>query len=355
MPGPETILITGVAGFIGSNLASALLARGHKVVGLDNLSMGTLLNLEAVARHPAFSFLQADVTDMAAVMHAAEGCHVIVHLAAFKIPRYGGRLDTLRINEAGTTAVLEAARSVGARVLLASTSDVYGRSPELPFREGGSSTLGSSQTARWAYAASKLFDEHLVFGYCEEFGIQATIIRIFGSYGPNQHLSWWGGPQSVFLSAILRDEPIEIHGDGTQTRSFCYIGDLVKGWVSAIERVPNGCELYNLGNDKEISILELAHLIKKLTKTPGELRINFKPYAVFKHQYEDVMRRVPDLSKARLALGYEPTVSLEEGLSKTLLWQKERMRLLGDYPVAPHRSLTTSLVDLSLVEPIEGR
>lgn len=354
MPKHETILITGVAGFIGSNLASALLARGHRVIGLDNLSMGTLLNLEAVIRHPSFTFIRGDVTDGPAVLHAADGVSVIVHLAAFKIPRYGGRLDTLRINESGTTSVLEAARTVGARVLLASTSDVYGRSPDLPFREDGSSTFGSSTTARWAYAASKLFDEHLAFGYFEEFGVKATIIRIFGSYGPNQHLSWWGGPQSVFISAILRDEPIEIHGDGRQTRSFCYIGDLVKGWVAAIERIPEGCELFNLGNDHEISILDLAHLIKRLSKTPGEARIQFKPYANFRHSYEDVMRRVPDLSKARQVLRYEPTVSLEEGLAKTLLWQKERMRLLGEYPVAPHRPITTSLVELAAEDRLKS-
>lgn len=330
----ETILITGAAGFIGSNLCGALLARGHRVIGLDNLSMGSLLNLEGCLSHPKFCFIQGDVLDRKTVQEAAADATVIVHLAAFKIPRYGGRLDTLRVNEQGTTNVLEVARTRNARVLLASTSDVYGMSPDLPFHEEGRSTLGSSQTARWSYAVSKLFDEHLVMGYAETYGLKATIIRIFGSYGPHQHLTWWGGPQSVFIGAVFRDEAIEIHGTGEQTRSFCYIGDLVRGWVAAIERPAFTCEIFNLGNDQEITILKLAQLIKKLSGTPGELKLRFQPYSAFHGKYEDVMRRVPDLSKARTLLGYEPHVSLEDGLARTIQWQVQRMRLLGELPPA---------------------
>lgn len=330
----ETVLITGVAGFIGSNLAHALLARGHKVIGLDNLSMGTMLNLEGPLKHPNFRFVQGDVTHRESVRQVAEGATVLVHLAAFKIPRYGGRLDTLRINECGTTNVLEVAREIEARVLLASTSDVYGRSPELPFREDGASTFGSSSSARWAYAVSKLFDEHLAYGYFEAYGVKSTLIRIFGSYGPHQHLTWWGGPQSVFISALLKGESIEIHGTGEQTRSFCYIGDLVRGWVAAVERVPEGCDLINVGNDEEITILDLARLLHRISGEPGEPRLRFKPYAAFKNNYEDVMRRVPDLTRARELLGYEPQISLEEGLTRTFIWQRERMKLLGELPVS---------------------
>lgn len=333
---PETVLITGAAGFIGSNLTLALLTRGHKVIGLDNLSMGTLLNLEDAIRHPNFTFVQGDVTHRETVRQAAAGATVLVHMAAFKIPRYGGRLDTLRINECGTTNVLEVARELEARVLLASTSDVYGRSPELPFREDSVSTFGASSSARWSYAVSKLFDEHLAYGYFEAYGVRSTLIRIFGSYGPHQHLTWWGGPQSVFISALLKHEPIEIHGTGEQTRSFCYIGDLVRGWVAAVERVPEGCELINLGNDQEITILGLAQLLHRIasdiTGESGEPRLRFKPYAAFKNNYEDVMRRVPDLTLARELLGYTPQISLEEGLTRTLHWQLERMQLLGELP-----------------------
>lgn len=331
---PETVLITGAAGFIGSNLSLALLARGHKVIGFDNLSMGTLLNLEDAVHHPHFQFVRGDVTDRDAVRKAAASATVIVHMAAFKIPRYGGRLDTLRINECGTTNVLEVARENEARVLLASTSDVYGRNPDLPFREDGASVFGSSTSARWSYAVSKLFDEHLAQGYHEAFGVKSTLIRIFGSYGPHQHLTWWGGPQSVFIAAIFRDEAIEIHGTGEQTRSFCYIGDLVRGWTAAVERIPDGCDLINLGNDKEITILELAQLIKRLSNTPGELKLRFKPYAAFKNNYEDVMRRIPDLSRAKELLGYVPQVSLEEGLQRTIQWQYQRMALLGELPTS---------------------
>ncbi len=326
----ESVLVTGAAGFVGSNLVGALLARGHHVVGLDNLSMGSLLNLRDVLDHPAFHFIRGDVEDAGVVEDAARSCSVIVHLAAYKIPRYGGRLDTLRINHAGCLNVLEAARRVGARCVLASTSDVYGNSPEIPFTEASRLVLGSSETARWSYAVSKLFDEHLAFGYQESYGLPVTIIRIFGSYGPNQHLSWWGGPQSVFISAVLRDEPIEIHGDGLQTRSFCYISDLVRGMLAIIERVPQGCEVFNLGNDHEITILDLARLIKRLSGTPGDLNVRMVPYSAFPGKYQDVRRRVPDLAKARAVLGYRPTVSLEEGLRRTIAWQRDRMRMEED-------------------------
>ncbi len=337
----ESILITGAAGFVGSNLTVALLARGHRVVGLDNLSRGSLTNLADVLEHPGFTFVRGDVEDGDRVLSVARGCSVVVHLAAFKIPRYGGRLDTLRINHAGGLNVLEAARENGARFLLASTSDVYGNSPNIPFREDAPLVLGTSESARWSYAVSKLFDEHLAFGYHEAHGVPCTIIRIFGSYGPNQHLSWWGGPQSVFISAVLRGLPVDIHGDGRQTRSFCYISDLVRGLVAAIERTPDGCEIINLGNDHEVTILELAHLIKRLSGTPGELKLNMVPYASFQGKYQDVRRRVPDLRRARAVLGYEPRVSLEEGLRRTIVWQRARMLSEGHEALLP----ITSAVD----------
>ena len=325
-----SVLITGVAGFVGSNLAPALLARGHRVVGLDNLSMGSLLNLQDVLPHPSFRFIEGDVADLSTVEHAARSSSVVVHLAALKIPRYGGRLETLHVNHAGGWNVLEAARKVGARCVLASTSDVYGNSPDIPFSEEARLVLGSSETARWSYAVSKLFDEHLGFGYHETHGVPVSIVRIFGSYGPNQHLSWWGGPQSVFISAVLRDEPVEIHGDGLQTRSFCYISDLVRGLVRVVERVPDGCDIFNLGNDHEVTILELARLVKRLSGTPGDLKLKMVPYSAFAGKYEDVRRRVPDLSKARTVLGFQPRVSLEEGLRRTIAWQRSRMQLEAD-------------------------
>ncbi len=335
----ESVLVTGAAGFIGSNLSEALLARGHRVVGLDNLSRGSLANLREIMDHAAFRFVEGDVEDLRVVWDAVRGCSVVVHLAAYKIPRYGGRIDTLRINQCGSANVLEAVREVGARFVLASTSDVYGNSPHVPFREDAPLVLGTSASARWSYAVSKLFDEHLAFAYHEAHGVRSTIIRIFGSYGPNQHLSWWGGPQSVFISAVLRDEPVDIHGDGLQTRSFCYISDLVRGLVAAVERVPDGCDVINLGNDREITILELARMVKRLSGTPGELKLRMVPYTAFKGKYEDVRRRVPDLAKAASLLGYHPVVSLEEGLRRTIAWQRERMTTEGARSFFPSERL----------------
>jgi UDP-glucose 4-epimerase len=248
----------------------------------------------------------------------------IVHLAAFKIPRYGKALDTLQINYRGTECVLEYSRKLGCKCVLASTSDVYGRNPALPFSEDGTdSVIGSSKAPRWAYAVSKLFDEHLALAYQDAYGFPVTLLRFFGSYGPNQHLSWWGGPPPVFIDAVLKDEVIPIHGDGSQTRSFTYISDTVAGiYASVINEKANG-EIINIGATTEITILGLAEKIKQLSGTPGELKFEFVPYESFTgKKYEDVMRRVPDTTLCKKLLGVEAKVSLDDGLSRTIEWQR---------------------------------
>jgi UDP-glucose 4-epimerase len=216
----KKFLITGAAGFLGANLVERVVADGHSVLAMDNLSMGKLANLEGLLGRPGVEFLQADVTQSSAFEKVAGDYDVIVHLAAFKIPRYGKAIDTLKINYQGTENALEYARRTGCKAVLASTSDVYGRNPKLPFSEEGSdSVIGSSKSPRWAYAVSKLFDEHLGLAYADAYGFPVTILRFFGSYGPRQHLSWWAGPQSVFIDCVLNDKPIPVHGDGLQTRS----------------------------------------------------------------------------------------------------------------------------------------
>lgn len=320
----RAILVTGVAGFLGSNLLEHLLAEGHRVVGIDNLSMGLRSNIAAALTHPGFRFIEADAMDPAAFADIDEEIDVAVHLAAFKIPRYGKAIDTLKVNYYCTENLLEFGRSRGIKCVLASTSDVYGKNPEVPFSEDGTdSVIGSSKSPRWAYAVSKLFDEHLALAYQDAYDFPVTLLRFFGSYGPRQPLSWWGGPPPVFINAVLNDEVIPIHGDGQQTRSFTYVSDTVRGIYAAIMKDEANGEIFNLGNDEEVTILELAKRIKQASGTPGELKIEFVPYESFSgKKYEDVMRRVPDTSHAANLLGIRAEVSLDEGLARTIEWQR---------------------------------
>src|SRR6266480_5587914 len=307
------ILLTGAAGFLGSHLLDRLLAAGHDVVGVDNLSMGKLENLASHLHGEAFRFVQRDITEPSTFRDLPKDFDCVVHLAAFKIPRYGNTLGTLRTNSRGAENVLEFARENRAKVVLASTSDVYGRNVKVPFREDDESVIGSSKVARWGYAVSKLFDEHLAFTYQESFGLPVAVLRFFGSYGPHQHLSWWGGPQSVFIAAALTGAEIPIHGDGLQTRSFTYVSDTVEGIYAAILKPEANGEIFNIGSTHEVSIIELAHSTWRLGEPGAAARIKYVPYESFtSRQYEDVRRRVPDVSLCARVLGVEAKVSLEE-------------------------------------------
>lgn len=332
----KTIGVTGSAGFIGSHLVDALLGRGDRVVGLDNLAYGRRENFAHHEGNPDFTFHEVDVTEAETTIELLRECDVIVHLAAHKIPRYATAMQTLKVNSEGSLNVLEAARvrkedGHPVRVVLASTSDVYGKSGDLPFREDGNLLIGPSSVPRWSYAISKLYEEHLTFAYSDEYGIPAVMMRFFGSYGPRHHLSWWGGPQSVFITAVLNGEPITIHGDGQQTRTFTYIADTVKGVLGCIDTPTEGCEIFNIGSPRgEIAIADFARLIHRLVREecpdldiPVEPNLEFVSYQSFsKRRYEDVIRRVPDVSKAQQILGVEANTSVEDGLRETIRWHR---------------------------------
>lgn len=321
----KKIVVTGAAGFIGSNLCEELLRRGYQVTAIDNLSMGSLANLEDCLNKPGFTFFKDDVMNAGIMKSLCSGADVIVHFAAYKIPRYGNAVETLLINNEGTKNILNAAREKRIKIVLASTSDVYGKNPKLPFNEESDLVIGPSTVSRWSYAISKLFDEHLALAYKESYGIPVSIIRFFGGYGPHQNLTWWGGPQSVFIGAVLRGQPMEIHGDGSQTRSFTYISDHVNGIVRIIESEQANGEIFNLGSTHEISILGLAQLIHRLIRGEGDPLLKLVPYTSFTGKsYEDVMRRVPDISKAENLLGFKWVVSLEDGLTSTIAWQRRQ-------------------------------
>ena len=323
-----TVVVTGAAGFIGSNLSAELLKRGYTVRGIDNLSQGTELNVAALLANPAFTLDRIDIRDEPALDEACDGATAIVHLAAYKIPRYSDALDTLTINAVGTMNVAHAARRHRARLIAASTSDVYGKNPALPFREDSDLVIGPPSVRRWAYAISKMYGEQLLLAVHERYGIDVVLLRFFGGYGPNQHLSWWGGPQAVFIDKALDDQPCEIHGDGQQTRSFTYISDHVDGIVRAIENPAASNQVFNIGSTREITIEALARLIWRLVRGEQEPKLTIIPYETF-GRYEDVRRRVPDIGLAQSLLDYQPRVDLETGLSATIRWQVERRRQLG--------------------------
>jgi UDP-glucose 4-epimerase len=316
-----TILVTGAAGFIGSNLVAELLRRGHSVVGLDNLSQGLRRNLDDVAENPLFELRESDIRDKEAMLEAAAGCEVIVHLAAYKIPRYSDAYETLMINGFGSEIVAQTAARTGAKIVAASTSDVYGKNPQVPFSEDMDSVIGNPHVKRWAYAVSKMFEEQLLLACHERFGNDVVLLRFFGGYGPNQNLTWWGGPQAVFIEKALDGEPLPVHGDGSQTRSFTFVRDHVAAIAAAVESARADNLVVNVGSEEEISIASLAELIWRLVHGENSpAQIEWIPYETF-GRYEDVVRRVPDISRARELLGFEPKVDLETGLRETIRWQ----------------------------------
>lgn len=314
--------VTGAAGFIGSNLSKALIDKNYTVVAVDNLDKGSKKNLEPVIGSPKFSFFQKDVLDYQLLAKVLKGVDVIVHLAAAKIPRYGDRLKTLIDNTQGTHNVLEIARVNSAKVIFASTSDVYGKNPNLPFAEDDDLVLGSPEVARWAYAVSKIFDEHLCFAYWEKYKVPFVILRLFGVFGPRQHRSWWGGPQSLFIDNLLLDKPIEIHGSGKQTRTFVYIDDVTEAIIAAIESKKAMQRIINIGTTEEISVINFAKKIAKLSGKKAKFKkVSYRSFTGAK--YEDVTRRVPQIKLARKLFGWTPKTSIDSGLAEAINWHQQ--------------------------------
>ena len=315
--------VTGAAGFIGANLCERLLAEGVEVVGVDDLSYGSVGNISGLFDDPRFKFEVLDCTRRRELRDAFEGCDAIAHLAAKKIPRFGGALSTLEVNVAGVNAAAAAALSLDADLIVTSTSDVYGNA-EPPFAEDSQIVLGPSTTKRWSYAVSKLYDEHFALALAEERDLRVTILRLFNAYGPKNHLSWWGGPVVTFIEALLDGKPIEIHGDGQQTRTFTYVDDTVDGFVRALRTPEARGEIVNVGGTETVTILELARQIQEQLGIPMPLRANFLPYEALPGKYQDVRHRIPDTTKARELLGLEAKVSLADGIARSIDWHREQ-------------------------------
>jgi UDP-glucose 4-epimerase len=308
---PGTWLITGAAGFVGSHLVDALLARGARVLGLDDLSTGRISNIAHQLGHPRFHFARARVGDEIVLDRLTSEAETVVHLAA----AVGVELvverptHTIETNVMGTEAVLRAARRYGCRVLLASTSEVYGRGSKVPFSEEDDVVLGATSKSRWGYAASKMVDEFLGLAYYREHGLPVVPFRLFNTTGPRQS-GRYGMVVPRFVGQALRGDPITIFGDGNQSRCFCDIDDVVRAIVGLGEHPGAPGRVFNVGGHEEVTVRELAERVKRITGSRSEIvRI---PYAeAYAPGFEDMQRRVPDTTRIHDLLGWSPTVSLD--------------------------------------------
>lgn len=321
--------VTGAAGFVGSHLCERLLAEGCEVVAVDDLSYGSIANLTPCLEHERFTWEQLDCTRTRALRAAFDGCDAIAHLAAKKIPRFGGVVQTLEVNVGGANAAASVALSLDADLVITSTSDVYGDG-EPPYAEDDPLVIGPPTSRRWSYAVSKMYDEHLCLALAAERGLRVTILRLFNVYGPKNHRSWWGGPTTAFIEALLDGKPMEIHGDGHQTRTFTYVSDTVDGIVRALRSPAARGEVVNIGGVETRTITELAQQIQDVTLGERQpLRANFLRYDELPGNYQDVRKRVPDIRKAKALLGFEATVSLEDGLPETIEWHRAERLVAG--------------------------
>ncbi|MBI4227056.1 MAG: NAD-dependent epimerase/dehydratase family protein [Candidatus Omnitrophica bacterium] len=321
---PARIVVTGGAGFLGSHLCERLLADGHRVVALD---MAPPTKVRHLLAHPKFRFLRGSVLDTPLVTRALRGCDIAFHFAAIADPkRYVEEpLATLDIDLAGALLVIRLAARAHAKLILASTSEVYGRNPRVPWREDADRVLGPPAINRWCYATAKAAAEHYCLAYHQQRGLSFVTVRLFNVYGPRLDDLGMGRVAPLMLHAMLHGQPVLIHGDGRQTRSFAYVTDVVDGIVRVAFTRAAENQTFNVGSGEEISIRRLAALMAEVGGfTP---RIRMVPYRrAFGASYEDIPRRVPDTSKIRRVTGWEATTPLRDGLRRTIDYYRTRMR-----------------------------
>lgn len=306
-------LITGGAGFIGSHLAQYLLDQSYSVCVLDDLSTGSVANLVEIEGEEDLSVVNGNVADRSIVDDLVRDSDVIFHLAAsVGVRRIVDKpVESIAINIDGTEVILESAARWKKRVIIASTSEVYGKSTKVPFSEDDDLLLGPTKNIRWGYAASKAIDEYLTLAYVRDNGLPATIVRLFNTVGPRQ-TSRYGMVIPTFVRQALDTDPITVHGDGSQRRAFAHVADVVDAIHELSIRDDTIGEVFNVGNDFEISISDLADLVKERAKSDS--LIVTLPYetAWAIDGFEDIQRRVPDLTKIRNHIGYEPSWTIEE-------------------------------------------
>ncbi len=319
----EKILVTGGAGFIGSHLCDLLLEQGHSVVAIDNLSTGRLANIAHLREHPNFQFVRETISNTLVLDRLTSESQMVIHLAAavgvqliIEDPVY-----TIRTNITGTEAVLDAANRYGCKVLIASTSEVYGKGVAVPFRETDDRLMGPTTHSRWAYATSKAVDEFLGLAYQAQFGLPVIVVRLFNTVGPRQ-TGQYGMVVPRFVRQALRSEPLSVYGDGQQTRCFSDVADVVDG-ITRLANQPEAVgQVFNLGATQEISILELAKRVIALTGSTSE--IHFIPYSeAYAPGFDDMRRRVPSIEKISQLTGFYPRYSLDETLQRVINYERE--------------------------------
>ena len=310
------VLVTGGAGYIGSHLVDRLVRDGNRVTVLDDLSTGKTANLadSNAALHVG------SILDEALVRTLVGDAETVYHLAAavgvgniMATP-----LQSIITNARGTDVVLQACVDAGVKVLLASTSEIYGKTSKMPMSEDDDRVLGSTSISRWSYSTAKALDEHLVLEHARN-GLPVSIVRYFNSFGPRIDFKGYGSVVANFLRQALAGEPLTVHGDGTQTRCFTYVSDSVEGTVRAATTKAAEGLVFNVGNDVEITVNDLAHKIIALTGSSSEV-VHVSYESRYGSSFEDTKRRVPDLTRSREVIGYSPTVSLDDGLRLTLDW-----------------------------------
>jgi UDP-glucose 4-epimerase len=321
------VLVTGGAGFIGSHLSEALLHQGHEVWALDDLSTGRVENLKAFARHPRFRFLEGTVTDPALVKGLVSQANRVFHLAAAVGVKYvlENPLRSLITNIRGTEVVLEACAEHGRRVILFSSSEIYGKSTAVPFAEDDDRVLGPTHKLRWSYACGKAVDECLAQSYWEQQQLPVTVVRCFNTCGPRQ-TGAYGMVIPNMITRALRHEPILVYGDGGQSRCFSAVGDVVRGVLMLADHRGAEGEIYNIGTDEEVTITELAERVRRMCSSRSTIEL--VPYEqIYGRSFEDMRRRVPDLGKIKRAVGYRPETSLDQLLEMTIRDQCEQMSI----------------------------
>lgn len=312
------ILITGGAGFIGSHLAEAWLEKGADVFVIDNLSTGKKDNIKELEKNGRFHFTKASITDKQAIEKLVRKADIIYHLAAVVGVKLvvENPVETIETNIEGTSIILNLANKYKKKIFIASSSEVYGKSDDIPLKETSDMLVGPTYISRWCYSCSKAIDEFLALGYHTKNKLPVVIVRFFNTVGPKQ-TGHYGMVIPRFIEQALSNRPITIYGDGSQTRCFTYIKDVVKCLITLADKKEAEGEIFNIGSDEEVTIKELAERIKGMAKSKSELE--FIPYEkAFNAQFEDIKRRVPDVSKLRKVLGFVPETKLDEILESMI-------------------------------------
>jgi UDP-glucose 4-epimerase len=320
------VLITGGAGFIGSHLSDAYLQRGDEVFIIDDLSTGSIENIRHLKTNPRFHYTIESVHNQPVVAELVDQCDVIFHLAA----AVGVKLivespvRTIETNVRGTEVVLALANKKKKKVLIASTSEVYGLSDQVPFREDGNLVMGATTKGRWSYACSKAIDEFLAIAYWREKKLPTVIVRLFNTVGPRQ-TGQYGMVLPTFVKQAMSGRPLTVYGDGEQTRCFGYVGDVVGALIKLMDHPDAVGDVFNIGSNEEISVKKLAERVKSVTQSNSE--IIFVPYdEAYEEGFEDMPRRVPDISKVNALIGFKPEMTLDGILKSVISFQSGNQR-----------------------------